>query len=211
MALNSFLNLLHLHQSKFRRRLSLLLQRLIRIPRSILPQEKDGVSPDGTPVYDGDASSCWSKPLDPPILGQYPIANGGTCRVCVIQNGTGQEPDNVPSYAMWVRDDKNHAIGGIDPFPMAPSLGPPNDVSQPPSGVSFSVGATSLNVWSSLPDEREKYVTVYMVWDKPAGWNGPETMRFDTDPGSSMASNNCTVQGATSEDAVTWFQCQFHC
>ena len=65
---------------------------------------------------------------------------------------------------------KNHVIGGIDPFTMAPwPGGPPNDTSHPPFAVSFSVGATSLNAWTSLPDAQKRYVTVYMVWDKPAG------------------------------------------
>ena len=158
-----------------------------------------------------DPVSCWSKPSDPPILGMYPIVNGGTCRVCVVQNGTGEDTDVAPSYAMWVRDDKNHAIGGIDPFTMAPWPGPPNDIDNPPSPVSFSVGASSLNMWSSLPDEHKEYVTVYMVWDKPAGWDGPELMRYDTSPGPSTANNNCTYTGRTDEDTRVYFSCQFHC
>ena len=168
--------------------------------------------PDGTLVYAADPSSCWSNPVDPPILGQYPIENGGTCQVCVVQNGTGKENHVTPSYAMWVRDDKNHAIGGIDPFTMAPWPGPPDDISHPPFPVSFSVGASLLNMWSFLPDERKTYVTVYMVWDKPAGWNGPETMRFDTSIGPSTASNNCTLTGGGSDEiGIIYFQCQFNC
>ena len=167
--------------------------------------------PDGMLVYPGHPSSCWSSPVVPPILGNESIVNGGTCRVCVVQNSTGQEPDVAPSYAMWVRDDKNHAIGGIDPFTMAPWPGPPDDISHPPFPVSFSVGASSLNMWSSLPDEHKNYVTVYMVWDKPAGWNGPEVMRFDTRHGPSTANHNCKLTGAVDEIGVIFFQCQFHC
>ena len=168
---------------------------------------------EGLVVKLGDPGSCWTNPVDPFILGQYPIANGGTCRVCVIQNGTGQEPKTHPWYDIWVRDDKNHAIGGIDPFMMAPGPGAPDDISHPPSPVKFSVGAKLLNMWSSLSVKDKDYVTVYMVWGKPAGWEGPETMRYDTNTsslGPTTANNNCTMRDSD-EYGTRWFQCQFNC
>ena len=168
---------------------------------------------DGSTTYYGDPGSCWTKPLEPPILGQYPIANGGTCRICVVQNGTGEWPYNAPFYEIWVRDDKNHAIGGIDPFTMQPGSGAPDDISHPPSPVKFSVGAKLLNMWSSLSADNIKYVTVYMVWGKPVGWIGPETMRYDTNTsttGPSTANNNCTMQNFD-ESGMRWFQCRFNC
>ena len=172
----------------------------------------DGFSPDSTVVNWADPSSCWTKPLDPPILSQYPIANGGTCRVCVSLNATfDDEPDNDPTYEIRVRDDKNHAIGGMDPFTMAPSPGPPHNTSKPSSAVSFPVGARSLNVWSFLPDHRKVFVMVYMVWDKPAGWDGPETMRYDTMSWPSKADNNCSFTDSSIFDGKTYFECQFHC
>ena len=83
-------------------------------------------------------------------------------------------------------------------------------MSNPPSPVSLSVGATSLNVWSSLPDAQKKYVKLYMVWDKPAGWDGPEVMRFDTGPGVAN-NNNCTLTSTHQMEATILFECQFNC
>ena len=165
------------------------------------------MSPIGIPLIYQDAPSCWSKALDPAIYGG--IKNGGTCRVCVIQNGTGEEPKNVPSYEMWVRDDQNHIIGNIFPFTMAPNLGPIDATSHQPVHQTFMVGATTLSVWSSLPDG--KYVVLYMVWDKPAGWDGPETMRFDTGSEQKIAANNCTSTHFSPETDTTYFSCQFNC
>lgn len=164
------------------------------------------MTPIGIPVLNQGAPSCWSKPLDT-ISGK--IKNGGTCRVCVISNATGEEPNNVPFYELWVRDDKNHAIGDTDPFTIAPSPGPIDAYAHQPTGQSFPVGAASLNVWSSLPDD--KYAVVYMVWDKPAGWDGPETMRFDTGSEQKIAANNCTSTFFQPESATTFFSCQFNC
>ena len=197
------------HQGKFRQRLSLLNQTLIKTPSTSLETESNGVSPNGVPIYSQDPPSCWSIATDEPIPGTHPIEHGGTCRVCVVQNATGEEPNNIPSYEMWVRDDKNYAIGNIDPFTMAPWPGPFDTTSHQPVGQSFPVGAASLNVWSSLPDS--KYVVVYMVWDKPAGWDGPETMRFDTGSEQKIAANNCTLSTAPRMNGFFYFSCQFNC
>ena len=172
------------------------------------------MGPNGDLIVHEKAPSCWSKPKEPPILGQYPIQHSGTCRVCLVQNGTGEADAVAPDYAMWVRDDQNHAIGGIDPFSMAPSPGPPNDINHPPSGISFSVGATQLQMWSSLPDGEKKYVTVYMVWGKQAGYDGPETMRFDTRTDSRVPlpiTNNCALTDGHSVGATIEFSCHFKC
>ena len=161
----------------------------------------------GIPLISQDAPSCWSIASDPAIDGA--IKYGGTCRVCVIQNATGGEPNNVPSYEMWVRDDQNHIIGNMLPFTMAPTPGPIDATSHQPVHQAFEVGATTLSVWSSLPDD--KYVVVYMVWDKSAGWDGPETMRFDTGSEQKIAANNCTSSFFQPETNTTYFSCQFNC
>ena len=129
-----------------------------------------------------------------------------------MQNATGQEPDIDPYYEMWVRDDKNHAIGDQQPFTLEPWSTSPSDVSIPDNTIGFTAGGSPLNVWTHLPAEDDKNAVVYMVWNRPAGWIGPETMIFDTGSNEKVAANNCTLNSINQrDDASIYFSCQFNC
>ena len=176
--------------------------------------------PDGNLVLPGQyRNSCWTEPVDPPILGMYPVSGHGYCYACVIQNATGLEPDADPFYEIWVRDTHNRAVGGIGPVTLAPTAGKIDTKSHSPAHISFLVGGKSLNVWSSLSGKDKKYVKVYMVYDFPAGYKDSPTVFFDTNPDpkthkpsdAPSAEESCFYSDSTEDGAIILFYCYFIC
>ena len=152
-------------------------------PRITLPAEKDGVLPDGTvinaiPDSPTNPQSCWTEPVDPPILGIDSNFASGLCQVCVIQNGTDAEASCPSSYEIWVRDDDNHAIGGAGPLALSPLDGRPGA----PYYINFTTAGKPFNMWSQLAAEDPNYSVVSMAWNVslPANPKDTSVMQFDS-------------------------------
>lgn len=187
-------------------------------PSNPLPAEKDGVLPDGTvinatPANATDPPSCWTKPVDPPILGIDPLINPGHCQVCVIQNGTSAEPTNHSYFELWVRDDNNQAIGGIDPQTLAPL----HDDSPPTAYINLAAGEKQLSLWTGLDAEDSHYTVVNMAWNLrlPEDAKSEAVMQFNPSPvpatNTPKGGNHCVSFGSAEDDAVIYFQCSFQC
>lgn len=187
-------------------------------PRITLPAEKDGVLPDGTvinaiPDSPTNPQSCWTKPVDPPILGIDSNFASGLCQVCVSENGTDAEASYPSSYETWLRDDDNHAIGGTGPLALSPLDGRPGA----PYYTNFTTAGKPFNMWSQLAAEDPNYSVVSMAWNIPLPANPKDTsvMHFDSypDPKTQIAKsgNNCRPSGSTDDGVVVYFQCWFLC
>lgn len=190
----------------------------MKTPSIPLQAEKDGVLPDGTiinatPFSANHPQSCWTKPVDPPILGINPLMNPGLCQVCVIQNGTSAEPTDHSYFELWIRDDKNHAIGGIDPQTLAPL----HDNSPPTAYINLAAGGKQFSLWTRLDAENPHYTVVNMAWGLrlPAQAHSKAVMQFNPSPdhetGTPKDTNHCKWSGNTDDGAVVYFQCRFSC
>ena len=178
--------------------------------RHPLPVQKDGVLPNGTVINAPDSLSCWTKPIDPPILGMYSNFSSGLCQICVIQNSTDSGPYKSSSFEFWVRDSQNHAIGGAGPVDIIRSD------SSSPNYFNFLTAGKQINVLTTSVGWKNASTLVHMAWNDPQPLAPKaELMEFDSRGDRvtriPIGGKNCRSSGSAQDWAILYFQCQFLC
>ena len=153
--------------------------------------------------------------MEPAILGNDSNISAGLCLVCVIQNGTSDGLYNHSfSYELWVRDNANHAIGGIGPLSLRPQHRKSNNYAglDDSNTISVAVAGEQLKLISLINDYASGKPFVRMAWNMsgPTDWENPTLMQFpiywDVD---SDLRHHCFSEWG--HDGILYFQCRFPC
>ena len=153
---------------------------------------------DGTVVNSGInvnsvTESCWTLPNIQLIHSSSPAYLPDTCQICGMQGGVGP----VATYAAWVRDANNSAVGNMPVI----NLGPGTILG---TAWEFSAAGEFLTMLV-LPGKNPMSASAVAM-----GWGDQPEPQMYFDP-IGTDSTNCSFQGNAQGGNVTYFQCHFDC